>query len=344
MRKIHVAMGILRHATLAAGITLAMVAHAALADGKWKSFQLGSTETIPSAINDKGVIAGFYIGDTESGFLRMPDGTVTSFDVVQGRDTQVAAINTNGAVTGNYAYYHGYLRAPDGAVTSFDPAGSIATYPAAINDKGVIAGYWMKEAHGQIGLRGFVRTPSGKLKTFNVPKALNTYANAINESGVVAGSYEDANKQWHGLVRAADGTLTIFSISNVQATNFMSTGINASGQIVGYYADSNDHTYGFLRDPDGTITILDYSNGYFIPSTKAYSINDSGQIAGGYVDSAASHGFVRSPDGQVTTLDFPGNEDGTATIGINRKGQVTGYYLLGGPCTAYTFCGFAWKP
>jgi len=53
---------------------------------------------------------------------------------------------------------------------------------------------------------------------------------------------------------------------------------------------------------------------------------------------------VRLPDGQVTTLDFPGNEDGTTALGINRKGQVVGYYLLGGPCTAYTFCGFVWKP
>ena len=62
------------------------------------------------------------------------------------------------------------------------------------------------------------------------------------------------------------------------------------------------------------------------------------------IDGTASHGFVRAPDGQVTTLDFPGNADGTTALSINSKGQVTGYYLQGASCTAYTFCGFVWKP
>jgi uncharacterized membrane protein len=334
---------VLRHAACA---VIALAAHTALADGKWTSFELGATETIPAGINGKGVVAGYYMGDDgEYSFLRAQDGTVTRFNVVQNEYTQVTAINTSGAVTGNYDYHHGFLRAPDGTIATFDPAYSIGTYPAAINDKGAIAGYWYKQANGKfVGIRGLLRTPGGKLKTFNVPGALNTYAYAINASGAIAGSYDDANKQWHGFIRGKDGALTTFSIPNVQTTDLAATGINAGGQVVGYYSDSNYNTFGFLRSPDGTIAILDYSNGYFIPDTVPYGINDSGEIAGGYVDSSAAHGFVRLPDGQVTTLDFPGNEDGTTALGINRKGQVVGYYLLGGPCTAYTFCGFVWKP
>ena len=66
------------------------------------------------------------------------------------------------------------------------------------------------------------------------------------------------------------------------------------------------------------------------PDTYATSINDSGQVAGSYVQEMRSrnhHGFVYS-NGTFTTLDVPGATAISATS-INASGQVTGNYCDG---------------
>ena len=69
-------------------------------------------------------------------------------------------------------------------------------------------------------------------------------------------------------------------------------------------------------------------------STTASSINDSGQVAGGFTTKmpdpmpitldSSNRGFVYS-SGVFTTLGAPG-ASGTAAISINASGQVAGYY------------------
>jgi len=63
---------------------------------------------------------------------------------------------------------------------------------------------------------------------------------------VITGSYNDANYNPHGFVRAPDGTLTEFDAPG--AVNGTSpTGINPAGAITGYYNDVNYVSHGFLR-------------------------------------------------------------------------------------------------
>jgi uncharacterized membrane protein len=331
---IRVRAEILRKAILAAGLAIGVAAQIAAADAKWISINIEGVETTPAGVNDKGVVAGSYLGNDghEHGFLRAPDGTITSVDAGQSGDTEVAAINTNGAVTGSFGN-GGFLRTSDGAITTFAVAGAQVTVPAGMNDKGAVVGSWYKI---DAGYRGFLRTAGGKLKSFNLPKATDTYAVAVNNSGVMAGYYLDAKAVPHGFVRNTDGSFTTFSIPDVEALYFTTAGINSIGQVVGTYITDPQHydNHGFLRDVDGTITTLDLGGG---GDTDVYAINDGGQIVGGY----DNHGFLRDADGTITTLDYPGADDGTLAVSVNKKAQIAGRYLT---CDAYSFCGFLYKP
>jgi hypothetical protein len=64
-------------------------------------------------INSAGEVVGYYLDAHASshGFLRFPDGTVTSFDPPMGDNTDAAGINDLGIITGSYSN-GGYLRVP----------------------------------------------------------------------------------------------------------------------------------------------------------------------------------------------------------------------------------------
>ena len=111
---------------------------------------------------------------------------------------------------------------------------------------------------------------------------------------------------------------------------------NHRGQIVGFYTDTNIVPHGFLRTPEGHIISFDAPGaglGFDLnQGTVAYSINDSGVIAGQYQDSNyLFHGFVRFRDGSFSTFEAPGAGtgafQGTLGLAINSEGDVTGYYL-----------------
>src|SRR2546422_37705 len=95
--------------------------------------------TIPVSVNQTGATTGVYSDarGASHGFLRAPDGTITTFDV-PGAGTGVSqgtcaqSINDSGAITGWYVdpkgtngAIHGFLRAPDGTITTFDVPGAI---------------------------------------------------------------------------------------------------------------------------------------------------------------------------------------------------------------------------
>jgi hypothetical protein len=93
------------------------------------------------------------------GFLRTPDGTITTFDVPGAAGTRGNSINPAGEITGTYFdesfVTHGFLRARDGTFTTFDPPGSLTTTPSGINPAGAITGYYQDST--RFNFHGFVR-------------------------------------------------------------------------------------------------------------------------------------------------------------------------------------------
>jgi hypothetical protein len=81
-----------------------------------RSIPPGSTNTSPFAINSAGAVAGYFVTTAEHGFLRAPDGAITTFDPPGSFGTFAFEINPAGVITGSYldasGAIHGFLRIP----------------------------------------------------------------------------------------------------------------------------------------------------------------------------------------------------------------------------------------
>ena len=86
--------------------------------------------------------------------------------------------------------------------------------------------------------------------------------------------------------------------------------------------DGSGAARGFLLER-GRFTRIDVPGA---ASTYPTGIDNSGQIAGRYVDSGgAIHGFLRDRRGNFTDVDVPGAA-GTALVDVNDRGETVGYY------------------
>ena len=163
----------------------------------------GAVSTYLLDINSSGYALGGYTdsetGDPAHGFLRAPDGTITTFDPPGSTNTYVSRINDSGAVTGVYsdaAGGHGFIRTLDGTFTSFDVPGSVNTGAQGINADGATSGSY---SDGSGIFHGFVRAADGTFTLFDAPNAFDTSACCINgKNGVVAGMDEpvQADRPW----------------------------------------------------------------------------------------------------------------------------------------------------
>lgn len=203
--------------------------------------------------------------------------------------------------------------------TVIDYPGAPITAAVATNDAGTTVGTY----GGSLSTyeHGFLRDASGNFTAFDIPNAVGVYPAGINAAGVVAGSYSDATERSYGFVRAADGTITTFSIGSPQFQNTHVAGINAAGVVVG----GEDGLVGFLRGPLGGIEVLSTKDGM----GAAAGINSLGDITGTHYyphSGVAGHGYVRARDGSVVEFSAaPGYW--TVPTAINDAGYVTGYYV-----------------
>lgn len=85
-----------------------------------------------------------------------------------------------------------------------------------------------------------------------------------------------------------------------------------------------------------TYTSIDFPGAI---ETGAASINNLGQIVGGYVlPDGSRHAFLYS-GGTFTTIDDPNDPTSSEALGINNSGQIVGAYLLDSPEGGHTFEG-----
>ena len=319
-------------------------------------------------IDTAGDVAGTYIdaNGAHHGFIRAANGTITTFDVTgagttKGLGTVVAAMDTAGDVTGYYSVApygltHGFVRTANGAITSFDatPSGG-NTAATGINSLGAVTG-------NTYGPGGFVRSAGGAISTFAIPVPGQSYSYsttgiAINTAGVVAGRYSVDSINGavsHGLVRAANGTITTFDPPNLATTagpnvyneysGTLPTSIDTAGDIAGTYTDTTGARHGFLRLVTGAITTFDAPGadvspcassgmGNLICGSGSFAMDDAMDIVGVYIDADnVGHGFLRSgATGAFTSFDAPGagtsSYQGTSAFAINAAGTIAGTYV-----------------
>src|ERR1041385_8275976 len=187
-----------------------------------------SVRAFVAGINDSGAIAGDYLDSLHRthGFVRAPDGTITTFDEpAAGKKrvdcTCVRGMNNAGDLTGYYtnqskdAALHAYVRAADGTFIEFDVPDSIRTVGIAINAEGAVAGYYNDAA---ATAHGFLRGPAGDFTTFDPPKSEETIVTGINDGGAITGWYSDPKGRHHGFVRTADGAIATFDAPGAVGT------------------------------------------------------------------------------------------------------------------------------
>jgi uncharacterized membrane protein len=256
--------------------------------GKFTAFEAPGADTtagsyngtLPSSINDLGVITGSYYDANDFG--------------------------------------HGFLRSPDGKFTTFDVpgVGGYGTTPLAINLEGAIVGYYTDSNYS---FRAFLRSPDGKFTTWIGPGACTgngsegcygSGASNINAFGIIATGYNDQSFVHHGLVRDREGKLIPYSVPAAQSTGCpgCDLGLNQFGTIAGIYSDSNSVNHGFLRSLDGKFTTFDAPGagtdsyeGTGCASDCSVSLNDWGAVTGTYIDTNfVFHGYLRAPTGKIT--------------------------------------------
>ncbi len=244
------------------------------------------------AINDKGRMVGLYTdaSSNTNGYLLQGSTFKTIVYPAAGVNVTTAwGINKSGVIVGFYSTDHGTtghgFTLKGKTYSSFDYPGAVVTGPSAINASGSIVGQYSltgQDAHGFL-------LSKGSFTTIDVPSAATTSPFAINAAGIVVGAYQQPDLSEHGFV-LQNGVYT--TVDYPGATECLLAGINDSGQIVGSYsADGGASFHGFLLSA-GVFTSFDVPFGGVV-NTYPAAINNKGQIAGRYIDSAGFRwGFV----------------------------------------------------
>jgi hypothetical protein len=200
--------------------------------------------TVLRAINDEGVIAGFYGANVSNGFL-LTDGKFRTVDFPGAVSTVLRGINNLGEVSGTYSIVDlnadefGFIIPRRGPPISFrlpDPAAT-GIVAGGINDLRQLVGYYTDATSTLVG---FLRQPSGQFVTIIFPGALSTQIFGINDCGIMVGAWGDGNTE-HGFY-GRPGNLHSFDVPGAGGTG--AQGINNEGRLVGRYGvDGVQHAF-----------------------------------------------------------------------------------------------------
>jgi hypothetical protein len=243
----------------------------------------GATATYVSAVNDAGVLTGYY--DDASGVT------------------------------------HGFVEAGSEEV-SFDPPGATGTYPSGINDQGTISGTYADAGgalHGFVrsptGTFTVVDDPLA-----STGKGLGTQIETINDHGDFVGYYSDSQGVWHSYVNRAGRFVPVLVPTAGSSSNTFLQGINNAGVTVGYYVGSDNVGHGFV-DSSGNIAVFNANRS--VGCTCAFSISNNGVIAGTiFGDHGVAHGFTLRAYRFSALSDPAAGPQGTTAFGIDERGDV----------------------
>jgi len=258
-----------------------------LSEGQFSAFEAPEPDSslYPTGINDVGQITGEYVRrDGESGFVREPDGRLTTIAVPGAQATEASKINDAGQIVGRYsedarlvddsARVRGFLRDADGTITKLDVPGARHTRPAGINDRGDVVGYYVDDGDQT---HGFVWR-DGRFTTIDLLGGGSPTPTDINDDGEIVGMYLDDAGVARGFLLAGEQYTTISAPGPVAT---IPSGINDRGEIVGYTADDLMLTgaSGFRGTPGGATGYTPVSVPG-APRTVPLGINDRGDVVG----------------------------------------------------------------
>lgn len=209
-------------------------------------------------------------------------------------------------------------------------ATSLGLTASSINDNGQAAGFWVDGTPFDKVYHAYtVKADGTGFTSIDRPGYVATGASGINNAGVIVGVSVDPSFTATGFLRAPNGTYSTIDPNAGGLTSAYSeaVGINNLGDTVGYFdptapgaADPQVKAHGFL-DQAGIFTQLDVPVAWGT-GTEAYSINDFGVIAGGYLDTVGlPKGFIYIAGLGYSTPSVPGGAPFSLGA-INDLGEV----------------------
>jgi Cu/Zn superoxide dismutase len=226
-----------------------------------------------------------------------------------------------------------------------------------INDDGVIAGYLGSGAagHPNMGYRLFPPHGTGGYVSENFPGSVQTQVTGLNDKGDTVGFWSSMNNAnlvndnfgFYKLNGHGFHTVVFPTGDNANPPVDQLLGINNHDVTVGFYTNgqgsNRGYTFNIKTKTFTRVLVPGYPTGVAGPSLTAAAINDSGDVAGFYVDKAGkTDAFLAYYHGKFRTLDFPG-ASATQALGVNDHNEVVGDYTVGSGTTA-TMHGFTWTP
>ena len=156
-----------------------------------------------------------------------------------------------------------------------------------------------------------------------------TQVRGINAANVLCGFFFDTAN--HGFFLSGN-VFTQFDVPDALSTFVLA--LNDAGNFSGDFDPPAGGRLSFVSVGGNIVS-------FSVPGAtmnNAYSINNSNEIAGAYLDSASvTHGFFRDASGALTfPIDFP-EASATFPFGINDKGIIVGRYTDGAELTMGSF-------
>jgi hypothetical protein len=257
----------------------------------------GAVATEATGINAEGLVVGSLQRRQGDSLVWRPfsyrDGQYTLYESLEPVSLRFEGVNADGHVVANVIHRNdrqsASLIADEGKRRLAVP-GSEETLANAVNDADQVVGSHVHDpdAQGLSTTSGFIWDAQQGYLSVDAPEADRlTVLWSINNQGEAVGMYADAHFIYHGLLRAADGSLSTLDYPGSDYTQL--TGINDQGVITGFYQSPVDYSLRGFRYARGVFDDLvapDASNG-----TYPRAIAADGRIAGWYVD---GEGTVRS--------------------------------------------------
>ncbi len=338
IRKDTLAMTRLRFSLPAVLLLLALIPHAARAQG-YVVADLGGLEspshypsTYAYGVNDSGQVTGratILENNTPLHAFLYSNGTMTDLGSLGGNTANSTgyAINASGQVAGTSDKGDGTLRAflsSNGVLTGLGTLGGTSSYGYGLNDSGQVVG-GSYTATGAFHAFLYANNAMVSLGTLG---GSTSFANAISNSGQVTGaSNVTGNKAQHAFLYA-NGAMT--DLGTLGGDSSVGSALNDSGQVAGTSFLRDNKTQHAVLWQGGAMTDLGTLPNY--ASSFAYGINSAGQIVGqsSYNLFYPGHAFLYA-DGTITDLNTRIDPRTHWTLytatAISNTGLIVGYGL-----------------
>jgi probable HAF family extracellular repeat protein len=259
----------------------------------------GAQSTHARGINNKGSsgvasIVGYFVdsGGTVRGFKRDPGTTFIPINI-EGA-TEVKAFDINNIGLGNVggtvldtSGLHAFLW--DGTKFTF-PGNPPIPNASGINDDGLIVGFFSDTTGKQHGFT----LPPGLGGPINVFSNLSTQTFGINNTRRMVGTLQETSGEFRAFYLSGPDIASAQRITIQNASRSDAYGINnaddpAQVRHVGTVT-INGQDHGFVQTQSQGVQTFDFPSAQH---TRAFGVNDSGEIVGEYVDSSGhTHGFL----------------------------------------------------